>query len=50
MHVENMTILQETTNSREERNLEQLQQMLNKEEEGYRTESWGESHRSHLNL
>ena len=28
------------TNSREERNLEQLQQMLNIEEEGYRTESF----------
>ena len=50
MHVENMTTLQETTNSREERNLEQLQQMLNMEEEGYRTESLDENHRSHLNL
>ena len=38
------------TNSREERNLEQLQQMLNMEEEGYRTESSDENHRSHLNL
>ena len=38
------------TNSREERNLEQLQQMLNMEEEGYRTERLKENHRSHLNL
>ena len=38
------------TNSREERNLEQLQQMLNMEEEGYRTKSPDENHRSHLNL
>ena len=38
------------TNSREERNLEQLQQMLNIEEEGYRTESSDGNHRSHLNL
>ena len=38
------------TNSREERNLEQLQQMLNMEEEGYRTENSDENHRSHLNV
>ena len=38
------------TNSREERNLEQLQQMLNMEKEGYRTESSYENHKSHLNL
>ena len=38
------------TKSRDERNLEQLQQMFNMEEEGYRTESLDESHSSHLNL
>ena len=37
-------------NSREERNLEQLQQMLNMEEEGYRTGSSDENHSCHLNL
>ena len=42
--------VRDCTNSREERNLEQLQQMLNVEEEGYRTESSDENHRSHLNL
>ena len=41
--------MRDCTNSREERNLEQLQQILNMEEEGYRTESSDESHRSHLN-
>ena len=49
MHVGNMTISRDCTNSREERNLEQLQQMLNMEEV-YKTESLDESHRSHLNL
>ena len=38
------------TNSREERNLEQLQQMLNMEEEDYGTEHLDENHRGHLNL
>ena len=38
------------TNSREKRNLEQLQEMLNMEEKGYRTESSDEKHRSHLTL
>ena len=42
--------MRDCTNSREKRNLEQLQQMLNMEEEGYRTESLDENHRSHLNL
>ena len=42
--------MRDCTNSRGERNLEQLQQMLNMEEEGYGTESLDESHRSHLNL
>ena len=42
--------VRDCTNSREERNLEQLQQMLNMEEEGYRTESLDENHRIHLKL
>ena len=42
--------VRDCANSREERNLEQLQQMLNMEEEGHRTESSDENHRSHLNL
>ena len=42
--------VRDSTNSREERNLEQFQQMLNMEEEGYRTEISDENHRSHLNL
>ena len=42
--------MRDCTNSREERNLEQLQQMLNMEEEGYRPESSDKNHRSHLNL
>ena len=37
-------------NSREERNLEQLQQMLNMEEESHRIESSDEDYRSPLNL
>ena len=37
-------------NSREERNLEQLQQMLNMEEQGHRVESSGENYRSPLNI
>ena len=37
-------------NSREERNLEQLQQMLNMEEEGHSVESSDEDYRSPLNL
>ena len=37
-------------NSREERNLEQLQQMLNMEEQGDRMESSNEDYRSPLNL
>ena len=42
--------MRDYTNSREERNLEQLQQMLNMEEEGYRTESLDENNRCHLHL
>ena len=42
--------MRDCTNSREETNLEQLQQMLNMEEEGHRTESSDENHISHLNL
>ena len=42
--------MRDCANSREERNQEQLQQMLNMEEEGHRTESSDENHRSHLNL
>ena len=37
-------------NSREERNLEQLQQMLNMEEQGHTIESSDEDYRSPLNL
>ena len=37
-------------NSREERDLEQLQQMLNMEEQTHRLESPEENHRSPLNL
>ena len=37
-------------NSREERNLQQLQQMLNMEEQGHRVESSDEDYRSTLNL
>ena len=37
-------------NTREERNLEQLQQMLNMEEQGHRIESSDEDYRSPLNL
>ena len=37
-------------NSREERNLKQLQQMLNMEDEGHRIESSDEDYRSPLNL
>ena len=37
-------------NSREERNLEQLQQMLNMEEQGHRVESSDDDYRSPLNL
>ena len=37
-------------NSREERNLEQLQQMLNMEEQGHRVESSDEDYRSPVNL
>ena len=37
-------------NSREERNLEQLQQILNMEEQGHRVESSDEDYRSPLNL
>ena len=37
-------------NSREERNLEQLQQMLNMEEQVHRVESSDEDYRSPLNL
>ena len=42
--------MRHSTNSREEINLEQLQQMLNMEEEGYRTESSDEKHRSLINI
>ena len=37
-------------NSREERHLEQLQQMLNMEEQDHRVESSDEDYRSPLNL
>ena len=54
MCVENMTILQEIVpNSREERDLEQLQHMLNMEEQDHRglsTHSSDEDCRSPLNL
>ena len=54
MHVENMTILQENCpNSREKRDLEQLQHMLNMEEQDHRslsTHSSEEDCRSPLNL
>ena len=42
--------MRDCTNSREERNLEQLYKILDMEEEVYRTESLDENHRSHLNL
>ena len=46
-----MIILQKfVSNSREERNLEQLQPMLNMEEQDHRVESSDEDYRSPLNL
>ena len=38
------------SNTREERNLEQLQHMLNMEEQGHRAESSDKDYRSPLNL
>ena len=42
--------MRDCPNSREERNLEQLQQMLNMEEQDHRIESSDEDYRSPLNL
>ena len=42
--------MRDCPNSRKERNLEQLQQMLNMEEQGHRIESSDEDYRSPLNL
>ena len=46
-----MTIfVRDSPNSREDRNLEQLQQMLNMEEQGHRIESSDKDYRSPLNM
>ena len=42
--------MRDCPNSREERDLEQLQQMLNMEEQAHRLESPEENYRSPLNL
>ena len=42
--------MRDCPNSREERDLEQLQQMLNMEEQTHRPESLEESYRGPLNL
>ena len=43
-------VVRDCPNYREERNLEQLQQMLNMEEQGHRIENSDEDYRSPLNL
>ena len=47
---ENDHFVRDCPNYREERNLEQLQHMLNMEEQNHRVESSGEDYRSPLNL
>ena len=50
MHAENRSFCKRSPNSREERDLEQLQLMLNMEEQDHRVDSSDEDYRSPLNL